>query len=277
MQLDPSPDPNAPPRPAAWQPLTFGGVAAFASARPGRLLLLGFVTTGLFAAAFVWFLARDYRPIIVQAIQKMPESARLENGKITGVTNVMTSESKLLGIVVTPATSSEIGQGADLQIQARQTDFCVNSIFRPDWGMVFDYDKAWSASLGRSALEPWWGAWNPVLLTIAGLSALVGVFVLWIVMSTLYTAPARFAAWFMDRDLSWTGAWRLCFAAMAPGTLLMTLAILLYGLQAIDLLKLSLLWAAHLLTGWLYIAGAIWSTPRLFAPPLKTNPFIKPI
>ncbi len=41
----------------------------------------------------------------------------------------------------------------------------------------------------------------------------------------------------------------------------MILAIFLYGLQAIDLLKLSVFWAAHLVTGWVYVAGAIWSTP----------------
>ena len=67
----------------------------------------------------------------------MPESARVEDGKLQGVTNNLISESKLLAIAVTPETSEEIGQGADVQFQVRQTDFCVSSIFQPDWGMVF--------------------------------------------------------------------------------------------------------------------------------------------
>jgi hypothetical protein len=57
----------------------------------------------------------------------------------------------------------------------------------------------------------------------------------------------------------------------------MTLAIFLYGLQTIDLLKLSVFWAAHLVTGWIYIAGGIWSTPRLFPRITAKNPFVKPI
>ena len=262
------------PQPAAWQPLTFGGVAAFASARLGRLLLLGFVTTGIFGGAFVWFLACDYCPVVVQAIQKMPESARVEDGKLTGVTNKLISESKRLGIAITPETSLDIGQGADVQFQVRQTDFCVSSIFRPDWGMVFDYDRGSSLNLGRSALEPWWGAWHPVLLTVAGVGAVAGLMISWVVLAAIYVAPVKFAAWFMDRNLSWTGAGRICFAAMAPGALLMTLAILLYGLEVIDLVKFSVFWGAHLVMGWIYIAGGIWATPRLFPRLTEKNPFV---
>ena len=64
------------------------------------------------------------------------------------------------------------------------------------------------------------------------------------------------------------------FPAMAPGTLLMTFAIFLYGLQAIDLLKLSVFWAAHIVMGWVYIAGGIWATPRLFPRLTEKNPFV---
>ena len=212
------------PPPAAWQPLTFGGVAAFASARLGRLLLVGFLAAAIFGAGLVWFLQRDYCPVILQAIQKMPETARVATGRLQGVPSVLISESGRLAIAVTTDSAADIGQGADVQFQLRQTDFCVGSIFRPDWGLDFDYGRAASLNLSRSSLEPWWGAWQPVLLTGAGVGAVVLLLAGWVVMAAIYAAPAKFAAWFADRNLSWSGAGRLCFAAMVPGALVMTFA-----------------------------------------------------
>jgi hypothetical protein len=261
------------PPPAAWQPLTFGGVAAFASAGLGRLLLLALLASAIFGGGLVWLIARDYCPVVLQAIQKMPESARVVNGKLQGVTNGLSSETKLLAIAVTPESASEIGQGADVQFQVRQTDFCVSSIFRPDWGLEFDYDRRAALNLGRSALEPWWSAWQPVLLAGAGVATVVAILASWVVLAAIYMAPAKFAAWFADRNLSWTGAWRVCFAAMTPGSLLMTFAVLLYGWQAIDLVKLSFFWLAHLVIGWIYVGGGVWARPRLFPRLTERNPF----
>ncbi len=252
-------DGSSPPT-AACQPLTFGGVAAFASARLGRLLLIGFLAASIFGGGLVWFLARDYCPVILQAIQKMPETARVADGKLHGIPDNLISESKLLAIAVTSESAAEIGQGADVQFQVRQKDFCVSSIFRQDWGLQFDYDPRIQRSiLSRSAVEPWWSAWEPVLLAGAGVGAAVAIFVSWIVLAAIYSAPAKFAAWFADRDLSWTGAGRLCFAAMVPGALVMTFAVVLYGSQAIDLVKLSFFWLAHLVLGWVYVVGGVWA------------------
>jgi hypothetical protein len=261
------------PPPVAWQPLTFGGVAAFASARLGRLLLVGVLVAVIFGACLVWFIDRDYCPVILQAIQKMPETARVTDGKLQGVADRLISESKILAIAVTPDNAANIGQGADVQFQLRQTDFCVSSIFRPDWGLEFDYGRGASLKLNRSSLEPWWGAWQPVLLTAAGASAAVAVLLSWGVLAAIYMAPAMFIAWYADRSLSWSGAWRLCFASMAPGALVLTFGLFLYGWRMIDLLQLSFFYAAHLIMAWVYVAGAVWVSPRLFPRPLEKNPF----
>lgn len=265
-------DGSSPP-PAAWQPLTFGGVAAFATARLGRLMLVGFLAAVIFGAGLVWFLERDYCPVILQAIQKMPETARVAAGRLQGVSNTLISESKPLAIAVTPESAADIGQGADVQFQLRQTDFCIGSIFRPDWGLEFDYGGGASLKLSRSSLEPWWGAWQPVLLTGAGLGAVVVLLAAWVLLAAIYMAPAKFIAWFADRNLSWSGAMRLCFAAMAPGALVMTFAVFLYGCHAIDLVHLSFFWLAHLVMGWVYVAGGVWVSPRLFPRAPDKNPF----
>jgi hypothetical protein len=263
---------SSPPT-AAWQPVTFGGVAAFASARLGRLALTGFVAAAIFGGGLVWLLGRDYCPVILQAIQKMPDTARIAGGRLQGVPDTVISESKLLAIAVTQENSTEIGQGADVQFQLRQADFCVGSIFRPDWGLEFDYGSGASLDLSRPNLEPWWGAWQPVLLAAAGCGAVVVLILTWVLLAAVYAAPAKFLAWFADRNLSWNGVGRLCFAAMAPGSLVVTLAVVLYGCQAIDLVQLSFFWLGHLVMGWVYVAGGVLALPRLFPSVIAKNPF----
>jgi hypothetical protein len=262
------------PSAVAWQPLTFGGVAAFATAKLGRVLLAGFLAAVIFAACFVWFLQRDYSPIILRAIQQMPESARVADGRLRGVPDNLITESKLLAIAVTPGSSAEIGQDADIQIQLRKTDFCVNSIFQPNRGLLFDYDRGDSLKLSRSTLEPWWGAWHPVMLAGAAVGAMVFLFAIWVLLATVYMLPGKFITWFADRNLSWLGAWKLSFAAMTPAALVMTFGFFLYGWHAIDLVQLSFFWVAHLVMGWVYVIGATLKMPRLLPRSVpKQNPF----
>ncbi|MGA2177637.1 MAG: hypothetical protein ABSH38_21895 [Verrucomicrobiota bacterium] len=265
-------DGSAPPAPA-WQPLTFGGVAAFAGARLGRLLVVELLAAVVFSAAVVWFLQRSYSPIILQAIQKMPETARLAGGQLQGVPGALISESKFLAIAVTPEPGREIGQGADLQIQLRPADLCVGSVFQPDWGWQFDYGTGTTLDLSRTHLEPWWGAWQPVLWTGLGVALVLLLFAAWWAMATVYVAPAMFLGWFADRNLSWVGAWRLASAALMPGALLMAAAVFSYAWHTIDLLGLSFFFTAHLIIGWVYLVGGVCAAPRLFPRNTKQNPF----
>ena len=263
---------GATPSRAAWQPFTFGGVAAFARARLGRLLLAELTAALLVSGCVVHFLHRAWSPAILQAIQQMPESAKIADGRLTGIDETLVSETKFFAIAVTPGSSGQIGQSADVQIQFRPSDFRVGSVFRPDWGWEFDYEPG-VLNLSRSTLEPWWGAWHPILLTVAGLAVLTLLFCIWAVLALIYTVPAKFVAWFADRQLTWVGAWRLSSAAMLPGAFLVGAAILLYGWQAMDLIGLASFFLAHMLMGWVYVAGGAWACPRLFHDVLKQNPF----
>jgi hypothetical protein len=60
---------------------------------------------------------------------------------------------------------------------------------------------------------------------------------------------------------------------MAPGALVLAFGLVLYGLQRIELLQLSFFYAAHLVMGWIYAAGAVWVLPRLFPRAERRNPF----
>jgi len=59
-----------------------------------------------------------------------------------------------------------------------------------------------------------------------------------------------------------------------PGALLMTLAVVVYGLGLMDLVHLGLALALHLVLGWAYLAAGILSAPRHSQTPAEPeNPF----
>jgi hypothetical protein len=264
---------GGPGPPAAWQPFTFGGVASFAGARWGRLLAAELVAAMLVSVSVVWFLHRCYCPVILRAIQQMPETAGVANGALQGVPGTLIAESKFLAIAATPQASREIGQDADLQIQLRQNDLCAGSIFWPDWGLDFSYGPGTAINLARSNLEPWWSAWQPVLLTGSGVASVLLLLLTWAVLAAIYMAPAKFIAWFADRHLSWGGAWRLASAALLPGAMVAMGAIILYGGSVIDLVGLSFFGAVHVIIGWIYLVGGSCKVTRLFPAHSNRNPF----
>ncbi|HEY3861130.1 MAG TPA: hypothetical protein VGO59_04515 [Verrucomicrobiae bacterium] len=259
--------------PSACQPFTFGGVAAFAGARLGRLLAVELAVAVIAAGAVVWFLYRAYCPVILQAIQNMPETARVANGALQGVPDTFVAESRFLAIAARPASGGEIGQDADLQLQLRPNDVCTGSVFWPDWGWVFPYGRHASVNLARSNLEPWWSAWQPVLLAGAGAATVLWMFLVWGVLAAIYMAPAKFVAWFADRALPWGAAWRMASAALMPGAVFMAAAILLYGWSVLDLVGLSFCFAVHVIISWIYVAGGACKVARLYPNQSNRNPF----
>jgi hypothetical protein len=203
----------------------------------------------------------------------MPETARVQNGSLQGVPEMILAESKFLAFAAAPQGGGEIGQDADLQIQLRQDDFCAGSVIWPDWGLDFPYRVGASFNLARSNLEPWWSAWQPVLLAGAGAAMVLSLLLAWAVLAAIYAVPAKCLAWYADRSLPWRGAWRLASAALLPGALVMAWAILLYGWKVIDVVGLTFFLALHLIIGWAYVAGGVVKTKPLFAAESKRNPF----
>ena len=148
------------------------------------------------------------------------------------------------------------------------------SVFWPDWGWDLQYGRGTSINLARSNLEPWWSAWQPVLLAGAGAGTVLYLLLTWALLAALYMVPAKFIAWFADRFLPWGGAWRLASASLLPGALVMAVAMLLYGWSVIDLVGLSFFLAVHLVIGWIYLVGGSCKVTRLFPEESKRNPFI---
>jgi len=260
--------------PIAWQPLTPSGVARFARASFGRVLLVELIVAVVVGLAMAWLLRRAWAPAIAQAAHSMPDGARIQNGRLAGVADPIVSQTKFLAIAVAPTEAAEVGQSADFQVQLRPDTFRVNSIFAPSWGLEFPYGKG-SHDLSPSSLEPLWGAWRPVVLTLAGVATGLAVSLSWIVLAFLYTVPAWLAAWFADRDLTLAGAWRIASMSLMSGALLMTLALGLYGWGAVDLIGLACFCAGHFVLAWIFLGAAIHALPTARTAPPK-NPFGAP-
>ncbi len=264
----------APAARSARQPFTFGGVAAFATAKWRRVLTAQAAAAVLFAGASVWFLGHCYAPVVTGEIHRMPQRAGLAGGQLTGVPEVAIYETKFLSIAITGNDNADLDQGADLQIALRRDHVEISSILSSALGsLAMDYPRLLSVDLSRAHLEPWWGAWGPIVLVAAGLGVAAGLVALWGALAWVYAPAAKLAAWFFDRQLTWPGAWRLACAALLPGAVLLTVGLVLYGGRMVDVFGLCYFGGVHLLAGWVYLLAAPAFAPRLSPTARSRNPF----
>jgi hypothetical protein len=262
------PDPHLP---VAWQPLTFRGVAAFADAKLGRLLLVQFIVALITAGTVGWFLSIHWFPSVRKAIRQLPDTGIIRAGQLVtprGSTAPLV-ETRYLSIAVDAADTGVASSLADVRIEFHRTSFavcgfagCMRRAYAADATMQFN----------RSELESWWGAWQPMLFGITALVVVAGLFASWLVLATLYFPIAWVIAYFKDRRLTARGAWKLAAAALLPGALLVCGGIILYGLGIADLLRLLVLWLAHFAVGWVYLIMSPFRLPPVTAKP-KANPF----
>lgn len=255
----------------AWQPFTPLGVAAFARAPLARVMVLQFVVALIAGAVVVWFFNTSYSPSILEATQNLPDEATLQQGDLTNVASQVLTEKKFLSIIIDLEETGERGRVADLQVELRKNYFQICSVLgcKP-----FAYPKE-TILLGRSSSEPWWGARQPIILAICGALTFVGVWLSWSILALIYAPITKLIAYFEDRQLSWRESWRLASAAQMMGALLMSLAIVLYGLQAFDLIRFIFFFSLHFVVAWIYVFAAPHHLPRVSAAgPVAKNPFV---
>lgn len=241
----------------AWQPLTPAGVARFAMATVGRLMVAQLAVALVVAATVIWFCAVRIGPVISLATQRLPEEAALRNGNLVGAASGLLAESRFISLGVELEGAIGIGT-ADLQLKFAQDGFDVCSLL----GCVSLYYPQTSLGIGRSVAEPWWGAWQPVIIVMIGVKTVIFLFLSWNILALLYQWIARFGAWFGDRDLSPRGSRLLAGAGQLPAALFVAAAILLYGMQVIDLVRFLVFYALHFVIAWIYIFVAAFFVKR---------------
>jgi hypothetical protein len=259
--------------PFAWQPLTPRGVAAFAQAPVGRLLIVQFVVALLTAAVVVWFVHGLWFPVVTLAIGQLPAQGQIRAGSLewSGDTPARLGENRFLGFTVDLGRQGGLRLPSHIQVEFAQKDLKVFSLL----GFVeIRYPGSLNFPFNRPELGPWWGAWAPPILGLIALGTVIGLLAVWAVLATLYAGPVWLIAFFADRELSLGGSWRLAGAGLMPGALLMAAAIFFYGLGTLGLIELFAAFAAHWVIGWVYAwIGALRRPGKTEAPAPKGNPF----
>jgi hypothetical protein len=260
----------------AWQPLTFDGVASFAGGSLGRLLLVESIVAVVVAVAAMSLCWLAWFPAIDQAIDRLPaggvvRQARLEWPEMLPQT---LADGPFLGIVVVGNLPGEIGQVADVQVELGHTRWKMRSLLGYWDG---PYPEGWRIELDRSTAVPWWGARRPFLLAAVGVGALLALQIIWAALALAYVPVVALITYLLDRSPGWFGCWKLAFAALMPGALLMAVAMLLYALNQLPLVGLLGAGGLHLVLGWGYLLAAPLRLPRKGGAVRKSpgNPFGK--
>jgi hypothetical protein len=257
----------------AWEPLTPRGVAAFARAKLGRLLLVQFIVALLAAASVVWFFDDGCFPTISAAIQKLPADGEIRSGKLDwrGDPSQMLADGKFLAFDVDLNHSGKIHSTADVQIEFGKDSVRVSSLL-PGYSEIF-YVPDRVAPFNRTELEPLWGAWDMDILFIAAATVTAGLLVSWWLLATIYFLPVWLLGFFANRKLNFRACWKLSGAALLPGALLMAAGVLLYDAGFLDLVSLGFIFAAHFALGWIYLFLSQLFLPRIPEEETKANPF----
>jgi len=256
----------------AWEPLTPRGVAAFARASFERLFVMQAVFALIAAVAMVWCLSDGIFPVIGEAIEQLPDSGSIHGGKLDWRDDspVMLAEGKLIAISVDLDHGGALRSPADLQFEFGRNDVAIYTLFGE---ADLDYPTGYLIAANRSDARPAWGAWAPDLLGLAAIGTFLGLMAVWAVLATLYFLPVWLLCFFANRDLNFRASWKLAAAALMPGALLVSCALMLYELGGFDLVQLCFAFGMHLVIGWIYLFVSPLFLNRAL-PAEKKNPFV---
>ena len=102
----------------------------------------------------------------------------------------------------------------------------------------------------------------------------MGLMLFWWLLSAIYCPLVRLGGVFANRDLNLVQSWQLAGAALMPGAVIMTAAIVFFGLGMMDLVGLMFFFSAHLAMGWVYLFLSLLYVPKSSGmSPQKKNPF----
>ncbi len=239
----------------------------------GRLWLVQLMVAAVAAGVVVWFLHVDWFPVVREAIRQMPGEGEIRKEQLEwpGAKSVLLARNRFLGLSVDLNHSGQIAREAQLQIEFGRKDVRIFSMLGYS---VVEYPAGWRMAFNRTELEPWWGAWEPGILAGAAAGTIVGLWLIWQLLATVYCLPVKLITFLENRDLGLGQSWRMAGAALMPGALFFTFGIYAYGLNLVDWMHLGMLGAVHLVIGWIYLVISPWFLPRSRdVAKTKGNPF----
>ncbi|HMP84546.1 MAG TPA: hypothetical protein PKA41_17770, partial [Verrucomicrobiota bacterium] len=233
----------------AWMPLTPRGVAAFAHATTGRLLLVQFLFALTAGIVVAWFAQFAVFPVISRAIAQLPEQGEIRSRQLDwrGDSPQLLAEGGVLALTVDLNHAGDVRPLADVAVEFGRDGWRARSLFGI---MEARYPSGWVIAFNRAELNPKWGAWRPVFLAGAVAGTTVWLMLTWAFLAALYAPVVRVAGEFADRDLDFVRSWRMSAAALMPGALIMTASIAAYGIGLMDLVGFLFAFGIHLAVGW---------------------------
>jgi hypothetical protein len=255
----------------AWEPITPRGVAAFARASFERLFVVQAVMALIAAAAVVWILSDGIFPTINAAIGALPDAGEIHSGKLDWRDDspVLLAEGKILACSVDLEHGGALRSPADFQFEFGRDSVRIFSLFGETEAA---YPPGYLIAANQPDARPAWGAWAPDILGLAAIGTFLGLLLLWALLATIYFIPVWLVCFFSTRDLNFRASWKLAGAALMPGALLFSLALVLYDLGGFDIVQLCFAFGMHLVIGWIYLFVSPMFLDRVL-PVEKKNPF----
>lgn len=259
----------------AWEPITPRGVVAFAHGTVRRLWLVQLLVAILVAVAVLWFFNDSCVPAIEKAIRSLSGNGEIISGELAwhGDAPAVLAEERVLAFDIDLNHTRQIHCTSDVQIEFGRDSIRVFSLL----GYV-DFYYPYNPPnqiipVSREDLEPLWGAWLAEIRAVLLAVIIVGLMLVWNVLTTLYWVPVWLLGFFTRRELGFLASWRFAGASLLPGGLLLALAFFFYDFGVLDLVQFSFVVCAHLLLGWLYLFVGLLFLPRPESKPAKKNPF----
>lgn len=264
-----------PPSPAStpiWHPFTPAGVARAAGAPRWQLWIALGLTAALSVTSVLFFLHRCWQPVIVAAIDQLGDGGRIHQGILQpggASTDVTLASNRYLAIALNWTEAGPRDQVSDVRLILQIDRVLVCSLLGCT---AVRYEVLGDRPVGRTETGAWWRAWQPFLFTAVALGHALYLLIAWWLLTVVYAWALRLLAFYLDRDLDFTGATRVAQAALIPGALWLTATVFLHAAGWLDLLSVLVVLVMHVPVGWLYAGLACRSLP-LRPDVLPANPF----
>ena len=257
------------PKKASGFPITFGGVASFASTGWCRIFLWQAVVVMAMAGSLMLLLGQHWSPVLNLTISKLPEQGGIYEGRLKWpeTPSGTLAGNQFLRIIVDLNGEQQHGQLADFQIELRSESWIVGSIL----GYIeFPYTLQ-TFQFNRTKQIPWWGSRRPFLLIGISLSIGMAYGFVCLLLGLIGIWPSKTVAYFSDRQVDFGPLLRLSTAAWLPPGALITTASLCYALNLLPLMGFLIMIPLYFLTGWIYLFFSPFFLPS--AAHSDRNPF----
>jgi len=264
--------------PAAWQPFTPAGVAAFALAPLRRLLMVELIFGLLAVLGINLFLLIGWLPVAEEAVSLLPDTGLIHDGQLLSPRSSPEplALSPLIGFAVDLDQRSNADVGTDLYLKFHRTNVQVCGAL----GCVeVNYPRGWLILFNRTELQAWWGAWKLMIHAAFSVVLLGLLFVQWALLAACYTPVVWLVARAAGRRPGLRPSWRMASAALMPGALFLVASLILYGTGTLSLAAFALCVVGHLLLGPVYVFLApkhLPAAPVVASTAQGANPFAPP-